>query len=91
MNRVAARCMNKWKHVGVQLEIEDAQLKSIRSSCETDQQLCFMEVFDHWKGNGNPPYTWTTIINVLKTPSVCEEKVARDLLKWLNGGENSSQ
>ena len=91
MNRVAARCMNKWKLVGIQLEIDDAQLKSIRpSSCETDQQLCFMEVFNHWKSKGSPPYTWSTIIDVLKTSSVGEEKVARDLEKWLNGDENSS-
>ena len=88
MNRVAARCMDKWKLVGVQLEIEDVLLKSIQSS---DQQLCFMEVLDHWKSKGSPPYTWTTIINVLKTPSVREEKLARDLEDWLSGGENSSQ
>ena len=90
MNRVAARCMDQWKLVGIQLEIEDAQLNSIKSSCRTDPQ-CFAEVFNHWKRKGSPPYTWAKIIDVLKAPSVGEEKVARDLEEWLNGGENSSQ
>ena len=90
MNRVAAQCMDKWKFVGIQLNIEDAELNSIESLWRNDQR-CFMEVFDLWRRKGSPPYTWTTIIDILKTPSVCEEKVARDLEEWLNGGENSSQ
>ena len=90
MNRVAARCMDQWELVGVQLDIDDAQLNSIRSSCRTDQQ-CFKKVFDLWRRKGSPPYTWATIINVLEAPSVGEGTVAKDVLEWLNGGENSSQ
>ena len=83
MNRVAAPCKNQWELVGVQLDIDSSDLNSIRPSCQNDLQ-CFKKVFDLWRRNGNPPYTWATIINVLKAPSVGEEQVAKDVTEWLS-------
>lgn len=89
MNKVAAPCMDQWELVGVQLDINDAQLNSIRSSYRTDQQR-FKAVFDLWRRKGSPPYTWATIINVLKAPSVGKGKVAKDIMEWLSGGEKQN-
>ena len=83
MNRVATPCKNKWDLVGAQLDIKSVDLNSIKSSCENNLQ-CFMDLFDLWRRNGNPPYTWATIINVLKAPSVGEEQVAKDVTEWLS-------
>ena len=82
MNRVAAPCMDQWELVGAQLHIDGVQLNSIRSSYQNDLQ-CFKKVFELWKKKSNPPYTWATIIDVLKAASVGEEKVAKDLEEWL--------
>ena len=89
MNRVAAPCMDQWELVGVQLDINDAQLNSIRSSYRTDQQR-FKAVFDLWRRKGSPAYTWTTIINVLEARSVGERKVAQDVTEWLSRGEKQN-
>ena len=86
MNRVAAPCRDQWELVGVQLDIDESQLSSIRLSSRTDLQR-FKKVFDLWRRKDSPPYTWDTIINVLEADSVGEKKVANNVMEWLNGGE----
>ena len=42
-----------------------------------------MDIFYEWKERGHPPYTWATIIDVLKSPLVGEVELAQELEQWL--------
>lgn len=80
LNKVAAKCENKWELVGIQLDLEPSKLGSFkRDSCIH----CFKEVFQLWEKKGDPPYTWDTIIDVLNADSIGENSLANDLKKWL--------
>ena len=80
LNKVAAKARNKWKLIGMQLNIDFGRIKTITSQ---DPIECYAEVFDTWQKKGAPPYTWATIIDALRAPSVEEHKLATDLEQWL--------
>ena len=42
-----------------------------------------MDIFCEWKERGHPPYTWATILDVLKSPEVDEVELAKELEQWL--------
>ena len=46
-----------------------------------------MDIFCEWKERGHPPYTWATIIDVLKSPEVDEVELAQELEQWLAGAD----
>ena len=45
--------------------------------------LRLAEVFDVWKKNGSPPYTWTTIIDALRAPLVGQVQLAKEVEEWV--------
>ena len=80
LNKVAAKCENKWELVGIQLDLEPNKL----SSFKTDNCiLCFKKVLELWKQKGEPPYTWDTIIDVLNAECIGENNLANGLEEWL--------
>ena len=78
---MAARATDKWEWIGLQLDIEYHQLKTISKS--QDYRSCYAEVFSMWQKSGDPPFTWATIIEVLKAPIVGEDQLAKELEEWL--------
>ena len=82
MNKVAAKVSHKWKNLGLQLEIEYDQLETI-SSKNQDVSLHLADVFQQWKNNTSPPYTWATIIGVLRTDIIQEVQLACELEQWI--------
>ena len=78
MEKVAAEASHKWKKLGQQLEIDNPELKTI-SNENNDDLDCFTAVFDLWKREGSPPYTWATIIDALRTKAVGEKRLANKL------------
>ena len=86
LNKVAAKIPNKWKNMGIQLNIDGGRLETISTKC-ADDLLRFADVFELWKGCGTPPYTWATIIDALRAPSIDEVALANDLKQWV---ENSA-
>ena len=55
-----------------------------RRQCETEIGVhVIMDIFCEWKERGHPPYTWATIIDVLKSPEVDEAELAQELEQWL--------
>ena len=76
LNKVAARARDKWKNMGLQLNIPMDQLNSMTA---TDPISCYADVFNWWQRNGSPPYTWATIIDALRAPAVGEARLAREL------------
>ena len=45
--------------------------------------LCFVEVFDIWKRKSDPPFTWATIVEALRSPIVSKNKLAKEIEDWL--------
>ena len=83
LNLVAARANEKWKLLGLQLKLSLQQLNSIEEKCK-QAILCYAEIFQLWQNKGDPPFTWGTIINTLKAPSVGEAKLAAELQEMLH-------
>ena len=83
LDRVASRAMDKWEVVGLQLNIELHQLRTIQKSSQSTV-LCFAEIFDIWERKSDPPFTWATIVRALKSPIVNENNVAKEIVDWLN-------
>lgn len=42
--------------------------------------LMLQKVFSHWEKSGIKPYTWTTILDVLKSPSVGYKALADSMV-----------
>ena len=81
LNRVASRAMDKWEVFGLQLNIPPQQLNTIQKSSPI---LCFADVFDIWERKSDPPFTWATIVEALRSPIVNENNVAKEIVDWLN-------
>ena len=83
LNRVASRAMDKsWRMLGLELKITASQLNSIEK-IESSPISCFAEVFDIWKRNLDTPFTWATIVEALRSPTVMENALAMDIEEWL--------
>ena len=83
LNLIAARAMQwKWKVVGLQLKISLQLLNSIDEKYK-QTVLCYAEMFQVWKNNGDSPFTWGTIIDALKAPIVGEAQLATELQESL--------
>ena len=80
LNMVAAHARDKWRKMGIQLNIPTDQLNSMTA---TDPISCYADVFNWWQRNGSPPYTWATIIDALRAPIVGEVQLAHELEEWL--------
>ena len=83
LNRVASRARDKWDMVGLQLGIEEQQLNTI-SMEHRDPIRRYSNVFSLWKNKADQPYTWRTIVGVLRAPIVERENLAIEIETWLN-------
>ena len=72
--------MDKWRIVGLELEIEQHQLNTITHQ---DAIQCYIEVFSIWQRKADPPFTWATIIDTLRSPIVRENALAQEIEDWL--------
>ena len=80
MNKVATKVPDKWLEIGIQLGLEAAKIRAIASQHQGESAKIFMDIFDHWeRQSGDQPKTWSTVIAVLKAPSVDESTLAHDI------------
>ena len=79
MNEVAAKIPGKWHEVGIQLKLSQEELSFLKDSSPTVSQL-FASIFTVWKRRTTREYSWTTIIEVLKTDAVDETRLAEGLV-----------
>ena len=87
MEKVTAVIPNKYMTVGLQLGLKVAELEVIGPKYSTLEETyrAFSEMFGMWRSRGSPPYTWRTIIDVLKTASVGEVVLSDTLTSWITG------
>ena len=82
MNDVVSKIPAQWRAVGIQLGVPSCTLDSIQHQNAGKPQACyesFETVLSTWKQNQYKPYTWTTIIDALETPSVGQVALAEVL------------
>ena len=85
MDKVAAVIPHKFVTVGLQLGLTPDELQAIclpHQSLE-DQSRIFGLIVDKWRIRGSPPYTWKTIIVVLRSDSVGEVMLSEQLTSWI--------
>ena len=75
MTALYHKVTNKWKMIGVQLEISD--LDSIETKHRGDSHLCLLEVLDTWLKRVDPPPTWSAIIEAVEF--LGEKQLGREL------------
>ena len=85
MDKVAAVIPSKCWAIGLQLGLTTAELQAI---CPQQQGLenyhrAFSEIFGEWRRRGSLPYTWRTLIDVLRSPSVGEVLLSDQLTSWI--------
>ena len=78
MNEVAAEIPQKWRDVGLQLGLDQNELDGIAIESPGDTNHWYSKVFTRWKNKNSAahPYTWSTVVHVLQTPAVQEERLA---------------
>ena len=85
MQKVAAVIPSKCWAIGFQLGLTAAELQEICPQLQglESNHRAFGEIFDEWRRRGSPPYTWRTLINVLRSPSVDEVLLSDELISWI--------
>ena len=86
MMEVAAKIPGKWRDVGLQLGVDHDVLEGIATISQGDTNLCYSNVFTRWKHQNSitHPYTWSTLVQALKTPAVGEERLANKIKSELS-------
>ena len=70
----------EWFHIGIQLDMKTSDLKVIKKDYD-DAGLCFTEMLSAWLKRMNPPPTWETLVDALKSPTVGYEQLADTIQK----------
>ena len=85
MDKVAAVIPHKYEIVGLQLGLTLAQLQVIgpRHPNLEEHHRAFGEIFGEWRRRGSPPYSWKTLISVLRSASVGEILLSEQLTSWI--------
>ena len=78
MSLVAAQAEDKWKWVGLQLDIPAPTLNSLEIE-KKDPKDRYLSIFSEWRKSLSPPYTWETIIEALQSPCVGRQDLASSL------------
>ena len=84
LERVATKAMDKWDMMGLVLNIDQHQLNTITHQ---NPVRCYSAMFYLWEKKEDPPFTWATIVDALRSPIVGETKLASDIERWLKGDQ----
>ena len=81
MENVASAIPDKWRMIGIGLDLPPARLNAIDTHRRGNPHDCFVDVFDHWMNQptSQRPFCWNTIITVLQSPLINEVILARKL------------
>lgn len=92
MDDVAAAVLVSWKNIAIQLGLNAADIAHIEEEEGRKVVDCLREVFILWKRKVTRPYTWATMIAVLKSGSVAENHIANELeMKYYNVSNQSAE
>ena len=57
---------NKWKEIGILLEVPNGTLSGIAEKCRDDPQSCLLKMLEMWLEQAYSPPTWAAIIEAVE-------------------------
>ena len=66
-----------WEGIGVELQVDDGELRQIRQDRPGDSTGCLLELFRKWLTQTSPEPAWTTIVEALQ--HLGDEDLARTI------------
>ena len=79
MNDVAAKARDQWMNFGTMLDIDSSVLYSFKSRHNADPIACYRDVFTQWKATTIYPYTWATVVKILKSNLIGRHDLAAEI------------
>ena len=68
---------HKWFDIGLQLQLDHSELKSIEDKYRSDPGDCFRQMLIAWKTSSSQAHkTWSTLANILRQPAIRYEELA---------------
>ena len=65
--RELCRVANEWEDIGIELDIEEGQLRQIKSDNAGDSKACLREMLRVWLSRVAPPPSWSAMADALDT------------------------
>ena len=66
MDALYHKVADKWKMIGVLIEIPKGTLAAIAERCQHDPHRCLIEMLEVWLERIHPPASWATMIEAVK-------------------------
>ena len=82
LNHVGTKIQSKWRHFGIALKIPQYELDTYPADRCLD---CFIRVFGSWERKDSPELSWQTVISILESSILGEEKLAAEVKGMLSG------
>lgn len=73
---------DKWREMGVALEVPTHILNSTRNNC-TEDSLRLVKVLEYWRDNPKLPYTWESVKKAVSNPIVGMQHMVEAIDKLL--------
>ena len=77
MDSLYHKVADKWKMIGVLIEIPKGTLAAIAERCQHDPHRCLLEMLEVWLERVHPPASWAIIIEAVEF--LGEEQLGRKL------------
>ena len=77
MHALYHKVADKWKAIGVLLEIPKGRLASIAEMCQRDPHKCLLEMMETWLERIHPPASWESIAEAVEF--LGEEQLGKEL------------
>ena len=65
--RELRKVANEWEDIGIELDIEEGQLRQIKSDNAGDSKACLREMLRVWLSRVAPPPSWSAMADALDT------------------------
>ena len=66
MDALYHKVADKWKMIGVRLDIPMGKLAGIAEKFQRDPHICLVEMLETWLERVDPPATWAAIIDAVE-------------------------
>ena len=77
MDALYHKVADKWKTIGLYLEIPKGKLAGIAEKCQRDPHSCLVEMLETWLDRVQPPATWAAIVEAVAF--LGEEQLGKEL------------
>ena len=66
MRELHPSAIDIWEDIGIELEIDDGQLKTIKSENHGNMKSCLRETMRVWLNQSHPPPSWYALAEALR-------------------------